>query len=581
MEEALLAGKAPLRRLRPPKGGFRTIPFILGNQALEKVAYYGVIPNMIVYMTREYGMGAAEAANALFLWSAATNFFPLLGAFLSDCYSGRFLVVGLGSSISLLGMLLLWSTTLFPQARPQCDKSTTPTCQSTTPDQLFLLYSSFALTAVGAGGIRSSCLAFAADQLKPAAEDDRDKISAGGSIARSALESLFNWYYISIMVASFISQTCLVYIQTSFGWKVGFGVPVAMMALSVVLFFAASPFYVKAKGDSGLVAGLAQVVVSAFRNRRRIDLASENRISYHHQKGSSLLIPSDKLRFLNKACVLSNPQQDLTLTGIPRNPWNLCTVQQVEDLKSLVRVLPVWSTGIALCMTTSQGSFVVLQAKSMDRQTAIPGFQIPAGSYGVFMIISFVIFLAIYDRVIVPIGSRIRRKPFRLGLMQRMGTGLVISVMSMAALATVEYFRRKTKHCPDKTDDCKEMSATWLLPYMVLSGVAEALNAIAQNEFFYGELPKTMSSIATTLFGLSMAAASLISGWFVSAVDSLTGDGRGGSWVSGDINSGHLDYYYWVISGLCVINVLYFVHCSRAYGKCKGEDEEEEERINM
>lgn len=182
-------------------------------------------------------------------------------------------------------MLLLLLTTII---QPDCDKST-HVCQPSTRLQLLLLYSFFALTSIGAGGVRSSCLAFAADQLQP------NHISR---VTTSALETLFNWYYFSVMLACFISQSLLVFVQTTYGWQIGFGVSVAAMALSVALFFATSPFYVHYKCQSGLVAGLFQVLVAAFRNRH-VDLSSEEYIiSYHHETGSSLSIPSQKLRYI-------------------------------------------------------------------------------------------------------------------------------------------------------------------------------------------------------------------------------------------------------------------------------------------
>lgn len=80
--------------------------FWIASQALEKLAYYGLVPNMILYLTVEYGMGTTEAANILFLWSAATNFFPLICAFIADSYTGRFPLIGFGSSTSLLVHIL-------------------------------------------------------------------------------------------------------------------------------------------------------------------------------------------------------------------------------------------------------------------------------------------------------------------------------------------------------------------------------------------------------------------------------------------------------------------------------------------
>ncbi|KAM7254415.1 hypothetical protein ACFE04_003795 [Oxalis oulophora] len=87
---------------RRSKGGLITIPFIIGNEAIEKVASYGLIPNMILYLMKDYHIGVAKGTNILFFWQAATNFMPLLAAFLSDSYFGRFLTIGFASISSFL-----------------------------------------------------------------------------------------------------------------------------------------------------------------------------------------------------------------------------------------------------------------------------------------------------------------------------------------------------------------------------------------------------------------------------------------------------------------------------------------------
>lgn len=76
--------------------------FFAANEAFEKVASYGLVPNMIMYLMNDYKIGVSKGTNILFLWSAASNFAPILGAFLSDSYLGRFLTIGLGSLFSLL-----------------------------------------------------------------------------------------------------------------------------------------------------------------------------------------------------------------------------------------------------------------------------------------------------------------------------------------------------------------------------------------------------------------------------------------------------------------------------------------------
>ncbi|KAJ6674132.1 PROTEIN NRT1/ PTR FAMILY 1.3 [Salix viminalis] len=202
--------------LSNPKGGITALLFIIANEALERLASFGLSTNMIMYLTREYGMDAASGAQILFLYSAAGNFMPIIGAFLADTYVGRYPMIGFGCITSLLGMVLLWLTTIIPEARvPSCAQfSSTCNNEATTP-QLLFLYFCLGLMSIGAGGIRSCSLAFGADQLRK-----RDSLKYAG-----ILESFFSWYYVISSASVFISMTCLVYIQDALGWKVGFGVP--------------------------------------------------------------------------------------------------------------------------------------------------------------------------------------------------------------------------------------------------------------------------------------------------------------------------------------------------------------------
>lgn len=72
------------------------------NEGFEKVASYGLLQNMILYLMSDYGLGLVKGQNVLFMWVAATNFMPLVGAFLSDSYLGRFLTIAIASLSSFL-----------------------------------------------------------------------------------------------------------------------------------------------------------------------------------------------------------------------------------------------------------------------------------------------------------------------------------------------------------------------------------------------------------------------------------------------------------------------------------------------
>ncbi|XVF48566.1 hypothetical protein PTKIN_Ptkin03bG0200800 [Pterospermum kingtungense] len=203
-------------------------------------------------------------------------------------------------------------------------------------------------------------------------------------------------------------------------------------------------------------------------------------------------------------------------------------------------------------------------------------FEIPAGSFVMFMLISLGLWIVFYDRIALPLASKIKGKPVRLGLKQRMGIGLLCSCASMVAMAIVEYIRRGIAIEEGFSDEPRamvHMSALWLLPFNVLSGLSEAINSVGQIEFFYSELPKTMSSISCNLFGLGALAGSLAASLITSTVNDVTKRG-GESWVSSNINKGHYDYYYWLLAGLNMLNFLYFLACSKVYGPCQGDNED-------
>lgn len=541
------------------KGGLLTMPFIIANESLEKVASYGLLPNMILYLMKDYNLGLAKGNNILFFWSAATNFMPLLGAFLSDSYLGRFLTIGFGSIASFLGMLLLWITAMVPATKPPaCDQLHPESCRSPTAAQMALLAAALSLMSIGAGGVRPCTLAFGADQI-----DRRDNPNN-----KRMLESFFGWYYASTSFSVLIALTGIVYIQDHVGWKVGFGVPASLMLFATVLFFSASSIYVKQKATKSLFSSFAQVAVAAFKNRKFPLPPSPPSNKWFYHKDSCFTQPSDKLRFLNKACVVKNPELDIAADGTAADPWSLCTVEQVEELKTLIKVIPIWSTGVMMSINISQSSFPLLQAKSMDRHISST-FQIPAGSFGTFVIITIVIWVILYDRAILPLASKIRGKPVHFGVKSRMGAGLICSALSMALSAIVENIRRRKAIALGIIDDPNavvDMSALWLVPQYCLNGLAEALNAIGQTEFYYSEFPKTMSSIASSLFGLGMAVANLLASAIMSTVDNVTSKGGKESWVSKNINKGHYDNYYWLLAILSAINVVYYFVCTWAYG---------------
>ncbi|KAK9677098.1 hypothetical protein RND81_11G121000 [Saponaria officinalis] len=551
---------------RPPKskkGGFISIPFILANEAFEKVASFGLTPNMIVYLMNDYKMSVTNAQNLIYFWNTASNFTPFVGAILADSLLGRFLTIGFGSIFSLLGMFVLWLTTIIPQVKPPpCDPSTS-TCSSPTTGQYAFLIFAFVLMAIGGGGTKPCSQAFGADQVH---RGDNPK-------NKNNLEIFLNWYYMFSCLSIIVAMTVIVYIQDHLGWMVGFGVPVVLMFLATLFFFLAAPIYVMVDVNRNLLVGLMQVIVAGFRNRKLSASDCGSDAQYFQGTDSSVSIPSEKLRFLNAACTIRDPDSDIGPDGLPRDPWRLCRVEDVEGLKSFIRVIPIWSTGIMICVNTSISSFSVLLTRTMDRHVG-SNFEIPAASFGTFIIVVIGIWIPLYYRVILPLASKIKGKPVTISVKARMGIGLFCSFMSILTSGMVESIRRQRAIDQGFEDDPKaviQMSALWTLPHSIFGGIAEAFFVIGQTEFFFSELPKNMLSVAGAIFGLSGTIGNLMASLLLNFINGVTKTEGEDGWIADNVNKGHYDYYYYLLAGLNVVNVIFYVYCSSIYGPTKNE----------
>ncbi|KAK3162012.1 hypothetical protein QOZ80_1BG0084160 [Eleusine coracana subsp. coracana] len=534
------------------KGGLRTIPFIISNEIFEKVATFGLHANMILYLTERYHMSNALATVVLYIWNALSNFLPIFGAVLADARLGRFRVIALGSVVSLFGMCLLCLTAILPAFKR------TPECAgdcSLVPWQLPLLFTSFALMSLGSGGIRPCALAFGADQL-----DKRDQ--SARNVRR--LQTFFNWYYTVLGLSIVVAATVIVYIQQTKGWVIGFAVPVLLMVTALVLFLVGSPFYVKEPPDGSVLLGLLQVLIASYKNRHvPLPPDTADPSSFYNKPGTKARTPTKMLRYLNRACVFPTTNQGKEEV--------LCTVQQVEDAKATVRVLPIWSTGIMPGVIIGQQMFPVLQASTMDRR--VGRFEVPAASFGVFSILTLTVWVAVYDRALVRPLSRLTGHARGLTLRQRMGLGLALFAAAMAVAARTESARRAAaiaeglRDFGPRSGRTVRMSAMRLVPQHCLTGLAEALNLIGQIEFYYAEFPKSMSSIGVSLLALGLGFGGVMGSAIVGIIGAATGrDGRDG-WLVNNLNRGHYDYYYLVLTVLCAANVVYFLVCGWAYGE--------------
>ena len=79
------------------------------------------------------------------------------------------------------------------------------------------------------------------------------------------------------------------------------------------------------------------------------------------------------------------PDEGINPDGSAADPWRLYRVQQVEEVKCVLRVIPVWASAIVYYVSiVQQNTYVVFQALQSNRHVGKTTFQIPAATYPVF-----------------------------------------------------------------------------------------------------------------------------------------------------------------------------------------------------
>ncbi|KAJ0987312.1 hypothetical protein J5N97_005668 [Dioscorea zingiberensis] len=542
--------------LKHRTGNWRACPFILGNECCERLAYYGIATNLVTYLTKKLHEGNVSAARNVATWQGTCYLTPLIGAVLADAYWGRYWTIAVFSTIYFIGMGTLTLSASVPAFKPpDCVGSV---CPEATAAQYSVFFLGLYLIALGTGGIKPCVSSFGADQFDDT--DPNERMKKG---------SFFNWFYFFINIGALVSSSLLVWVQDNCGWGLGFGIPTLFMGLAIGSFFCGTPLYRFQRPGGSPLTRVCQVVVASVR-KWNVPVPIDSSLLYELQtsaiEGSRKIEHSEELRFLDKAATLSD--SDVKTENFT-NTWRVCTVTQVEELKILVRMFPIWASGILFAAVYAQISTMFVE-QGMVMDTTVGSFTIPPASLSTFDVISVIIWVPIYDKIIVPIARKFTGKEKGFSELQRMGIGLFISILSMVAAAFVEIRRLQIARAEGLVDQKVpvSMSIFWQIPQYFLVGAAEVFTFIGQLEFFYDQSPDAMRSLCSAFSLLTTALGNYLSAFILTVVTSITTKGGKAGWIPDNLNEGHLDNFFWLLAGLSFLNLLVYVYCAQRY-KCK------------
>lgn len=241
---------------------------------------------------------------------------------------------------------------------------------------------------------------------------------------------------------------------------------------------------------------------------------------------------------------------------------------QVEELKGILRLLPVWATGIIFSTVYGQmGNLFLLQAVYMDARLT-PNFTIPEASLSIFDTLSVIFWVPVYDRLLIPAARRFTGRPTGLTQLQRIGVGLFISIFAMISAGILEIYRLKEVRRHGSYDEKVgpgAVSIFWQVPQYFIIGCAEVFTNIGQLEFFYEQAPDSMRSLCAALSLTTAGLGSYLSAVLVAVVTEVSTRGGAPGWIPDNLNYGHLHYFFLLLAGLSVVNLGAFVIVAKRY----------------
>ncbi|KAG6519418.1 hypothetical protein ZIOFF_022911 [Zingiber officinale] len=527
------------------RGGWLSAILLLLNQGLATIGFVGVEVNLVLFCTRVLRQSNADAANTFSRWMGTVHLFSLAGAFLSDAYLGRYYTCALFQPVLVIGLVALSLTTSFLLLKPRDCGTMDFFCHQPSTFEYAMFYLSIYLIALGSGAYEPSLATFGSDQLDDHGDDDEENPNIS-----SKQQSFYSYFYVATNLGSLVAETIIAYIENTGQWTLGFYISAACAVLAIALFFLGRTRYrfVQLSGPNPL-SSFCQVVVASC-NKAKIALPVENGLLYdgpeeRQKPKSTAALPAKDFRFLDHAAIVT--EED----AVAPNPWRLCTVAQVEDVKCVLRVVPIW-----LCTLTFAGVFVqmvslfVEQGAAMD--TALPGgFHIPPASLTAFDILVVSFFIVSYDKLswmLDKLNTPVFPPNFDLW---KMGAGLVVAMAGMVLAGILERERR------DRGEGHQQSSLfiLWQVPQYVLIGTGEALVYVGQYDFFSSQVPEALKSVGIGLSMASVAVGSYVCSLVLTVVMAVTTRGGRVGWVPPDLNQGRLDAFFFLMAGLTAVEL--------------------------
>ncbi|MCO5576208.1 hypothetical protein L7F22_030016 [Adiantum nelumboides] len=524
-------------------GGWRGSFFMFGAACCGYLGFGGIFFNLVLYLIRVWGESPSTAANDLTNLLGTMFFTALIGAFLGDAYLGRLWTVLLFLLIYVMGCILL-GVAVTLQEHADVTKPL-PSGLKT------FLFAALYITAVGNGSYEPVLASLGGDQFE----------------TQEAKTTFFNWFFVFCNVGQLIALTFVTYFENNGQWALGFWISGGIVLISLPVYLVGTPFCRQFRPGGNPFLRVVQVFVCALRKKARVSPRGND--LYEVQDGGGLsaipgsrrLCHSKQFRWLDRAALASSDEEKT-------NPWRVCTITQVEEVKCLLRIVPFFIAGVIFNTIIAQlTTLFIEQGATMDGHIG-RHFNIPPGSMQVFTVLACISFTPFYDYILVPWLRKRTGHEKGITTLQRMGWGIFISIIAMVVAAVVEKKRLNAARASPLIDvpfAVVPISIYWLVPQYVIVGIALVFSIVGQMDFFYTEISDGMRSVGISLPLVCRGLGSYASTLLVTITTHVTTSGGKLGWIPRNLNRGHIDYFYWLLAVLMAVTLVFYLIAANFY----------------
>ncbi|XP_070544234.1 solute carrier family 15 member 4-like [Ptychodera flava] len=512
----------------------RTIPFksrkerllviicILCTELCERLTYYSISANLVLFCTSELDLSNQNALTISFVFTGTSYFVPIIGGFIADSIAGKFNAIYGSGLIYFLGAILLPVVAI-----PFLDLSD-GTHELNTSQKRFYYLLGLTLVAIGTGGIKSNVGPFGAQQTE--------------DLGQSAVQTFFSWFYWFINVGSAVAFSVVAYIQQEVSFVIGYLIPAVSILIATILLLIGRNSYVNRPPEGSAYSRVTKILCQSVKRIR-----------------------SESLNGVEVDSCLDRAKEDYG--GSYKDI-------HVEEVKSLGRIIPVFLTIIPYWTVYFQmQSTYYLQG--MGLRLEHDNFTVPISALNLFNIAIILIMIPVMDRLVYPC---LENRGIKFTQLRRIGFGMILVTLSVVVAAIVEIFRKKNINSGiplqqvinDDVYNASNISIFVQIPQFTLIGASEIFTSITGLEFAYSQSPASMQGVVMGMFLLTSGLGSYLGSLLVIIVNAASEPHK---WLPDeDINSGYLERFFFLLAVIMLADFFVFIVIAWRYTYIRTND---------